>query len=396
MVLTKKKTFVAAFMIAALAAFVLLMSGCSSDPYAAKVNGKEISEKKITTSIENIRSSYSMTDADTWGKYLAQSSMTPSSLRDQILDSLISQEIVRQYANEKDCSVSSDEIDSQVKKIRENYSDDTTWNDALKSAGFSDESEYRSALEYSMLYKKLGEKFAEDVTIEDSQLLEDVKTKVESWSGEARKSSHILFSSSDEEKAKEVLEKIRNGEISFEDAAKENSTDTSSAEDGGNVGWDKDTSFVEAYQTALNGLAEGEISEPIKSDYGWHIIKCTGVWTKPAEITSLDQCPSDLVDEVRESDKSTQGTSQVQTWIEEKKNSASIEKKDMPSDVSYNVDMSKYQTSSSSSSDSSTTDGSTSSDSSSSSSGNTSTDSSNQSSGTDSSSTENKENNSNG
>lgn len=346
----------------ALVAGVLLLSGCSTEQYAAKVNGTVIPESKITTSIENIRESYSMTDEDSWGKYLAQSSMTPSSLRDQILDSLIDQEIVNQYASEKDCSVSTEEIDEQISKIRENFTEDSDWNDALKNAGFADENDYRETLEYSMLYKKLGDKFAEEVTVDDSTVLENAKSKVESWEGEAKKSSHILFADSDEEKAKEVLAKINSGEISFEDAAKENSTDSTSAEDGGNVGWDKDTTFVEAYQNALNGLSEGQVSDLVQSDYGWHIIKCTGVWTKPdGDITSLDQFPSDLVDEVRDEAKSTDGSTKLEEWVEEKKNSANIEKKDMPSDASYNVDMSKYE----SSDDSAGSDGSSTEDSSS-------------------------------
>ena len=359
----KRVAWSSAALVAVVMAVAIFLSGCSSEPYAAKVNGTAIPESKITNSIENIRSSYSMTDNDTWGQYLAQSSMTPSSLRDQILDSLIDQEIVKQYAKEKDCSVDKSEVDEQINKIRENYTEDSDWNDALKNAGFDSEDDYRSALEYSILYKKLTEKFGEEVTIEDSKVLEDAKSKVESWEGEAKKSSHILFSESDEEKAKEVLQKINNGEISFEDAAKENSTDSSSAEDGGNVGWDKDTTFVEAYQNALNGLSEGQItSEPVKSDYGYHIIKCTGTWTKPSgDITSLDQFPSDLVDEVRESDQSSEGETKLEEWIEDKKSNANIEKKDIPNDASYNVDMSKYQSSSSdsSSSDSSSSDSST-------------------------------------
>ena len=340
------------------------LSGCDSDPYAAKVNGVEIKESKITKQIEKIREAYSMTDNSTWGEYLASASMTPSSLRDNLLDSYIEQEIVTQYAYEKNADATNEQIDEQVSTVRGYYDSDDAWKEALTNAGFDDENAYREVLKYSIAYANLQEKFAEDATVDDATLLEDVKTLADSIDG-GRKSSHILFNSDDESTAREVLEKIKSGELDFAEAAKQYSQDTGSAEDGGNVGWDKETSFVEAYQNALNNLSEGQVSDLVVSDYGIHIIKCTGVFNKPANADSLSSYPESVLETARETAKSDQGTTDLTNWIEEKKNSANIEKRDMPSNVSYNVDMSKYQSSDSSSSDSSdssSTDSSTSTD----------------------------------
>ena len=60
----------------------------------------------------------------------------------------------------------------------------------------------------------------------------------------AKRSSHILFDSGDEATAREVLDKLNAGELDFAEAAKEYSKD-GSASDGGDVGWDKTSSFVE-------------------------------------------------------------------------------------------------------------------------------------------------------
>lgn len=334
-------------------AFALGLSGCSSDSYAAKVNGTEISESSITERIESIRSSYSMEDDDAWGQYLVSAGTTPSELRDQILDALIEQEIVLQYAGDEDCAATDEEIDEQVAEIRAYYDSDSDWEEALQTAGFDDENDYRETLRYSIAYQNLQEKFADEAEASDEDVLSELQSYVSGWEGMAKKSSHILFDAEDEATAQEVLDKINSGELSFEDAAEQYSIDSGSAEDGGNVGWDKATSFVDAYQEALDGLNEGEMSGLVTSDYGIHIIKCTAAWEVPSEITSLDDAPEDIVETCRENVKSTAGSDAFDSWIEEKENEANIERKDMPTNVSYNIDLEKYQTEDSESSDSS-------------------------------------------
>ncbi len=61
-----------------------------------------------------------------------------------------------------------------------------------------------------------------------------------------------------------MLDKINSGEISFDDAVNKYSEDTGSKEKKGDVGWDKLTSFVDSYQTALSGLNKGDVSELVE------------------------------------------------------------------------------------------------------------------------------------
>ena len=83
--------------------------------------------------------------------------------------------------------------------------------------------------------------------------------------------SHILVDS--EEKAKEILEKINAGEISFEKAAEENSTCPSSAR-GGNLGDFGQGQMVPEFDAAVFSMEAGQISnEPVKTQFGYHLIK---------------------------------------------------------------------------------------------------------------------------
>jgi peptidyl-prolyl cis-trans isomerase C len=81
---------------------------------------------------------------------------------------------------------------------------------------------------------------------------------------------HILVES--EEKAKELRGKIAGG-ADFAEVAKENSTDTGSKEQGGSLGYFVKGQMVPEFEAAVVKLQKGEVSEPVKTNFGWHVIK---------------------------------------------------------------------------------------------------------------------------
>ena len=96
--------------------------------------------------------------------------------------------------------------------------------------------------------------------------------KSEFIAGESVEASHILVDN--EEKAKVLLVNIRNGKISFEDAAKVNSS-CPSKEKGGALGSFTRGQMVPEFENAAFSMNIGEISEPVKTQFGYHIIKVT-------------------------------------------------------------------------------------------------------------------------
>ena len=88
--------------------------------------------------------------------------------------------------------------------------------------------------------------------------------------GEEIRASHILVP--DEAKAKELYEKIKQG-ADFAQLAKENSLDKTSGEKGGDLGFFSWGRMVPEFQEAAFKLKAGEISQPVKTQFGWHIIK---------------------------------------------------------------------------------------------------------------------------
>lgn len=364
------------------AACCLALTGCGGTNYgytggvAATVNGVEIQEDTITKYIQDFRTSSELTGDDDWGNWMSQNSFDPSTVRDQVINYYVEIELKKQAADEKGISVESSEVDSQIETIKSNYDSDDAWKKALSTAGLT-EDQYRESVEAGLRDQKLEEAVAGDsATADDSAVLNMLNTYYSMFNG-AKKSSHILFSSSDTEKAQQVLDQINAGTLDFAEAAQQYSTDSSSAADGGNVGWDCINNFVTEYTDALSNLSTGQVSGLVTSDYGIHIIKCTDTLSCDGTATELSAYPTEIIEYITKIVKSQNESTAYSNWFSEYKSQADIQNNDMPSNVPYNLDMTKYESSSSdsSSSDSSSTS-STSSDSSSSSSSDSSSSSS--------------------
>jgi peptidyl-prolyl cis-trans isomerase SurA len=93
------------------------------------------------------------------------------------------------------------------------------------------------------------------------------------------KASHILLKTSavvSDSDARSRLEQLRNRILSgeeFEQIARSNSDDTASAVDGGSIGWTSPGSLAPEFESMMEKTPVGEISEPFRTDFGWHILR---------------------------------------------------------------------------------------------------------------------------
>lgn len=310
---------------------------------AATVNGAEIMEDDVTEFVESYRATAGVSDEESWGTYLASSSMTPESFRNEVIDYFVSQELISQACEERGITATDEEVEEQVTAMRANYDTDEAWQAALVQAGTTEE-KYRESVKNNILYSKLEEEVAAEAEpVSDEELLDYVKMYTDYFNG-AKRSSHILFNSEDEETAKDVLARIKDGSLSFEDAVAEYSQDTGSAAKGGDVGWDTLSSYVAEYTDGLANLNKDEMSDLVKSDYGYHIIKVTDVFEVPADgVTSLDQVPEEMVDYIRSMMDSSAESNAITEWYDKYKEEAEIVVNDMPEGLPYDLDMTKYE-----------------------------------------------------
>lgn len=336
------------------AACCIALVGCGGTNYgytggvAATVNGAEIQEDTITKYIQDFRTSSDLTSDDDWGNWMKENSFDPATVRDQVIDYYVENELKKQACDEKGITVEQSQVDDEISNMKANYDSDDAWKQALSSAGLT-EDQYRESVEAGLLDKALEDAVAGDAaTADDSKVLDMLNTYYTMFNG-AKKSSHILFASGDTEKAQEVLDQINAGTLDFAEAAKQYSTDTASAADGGNVGWDAINSFVTDYTDALDGLSVGQVSGLVTSDYGIHIIKCTDEFTCDGKATSLSAYPQEFVDYISNIVKDQSKSTAYSNWFNDYKAQADIQNNDMPENVPYNLDMTKYDNSDSSS-----------------------------------------------
>ena len=130
----------------------------------------------------------------------------------------------------------------------------------------------------------------------EEKALEEYEKMVEHLKGkEERKIKHILVNDEEEiERARRSV--MRSG--NFEKVAKEKSIDTASAENGGDLGYVLQEELVPEFGDVAFILKVGEVSKPVKTQYGWHIIKVEDI--RPATYLPFEEVKDGLIQRLQE------------------------------------------------------------------------------------------------
>ncbi|MBT2684346.1 peptidylprolyl isomerase [Bacillus sp. ISL-37] len=172
------------------------------------------------------------------------------------------QELLYQKVLAENYEVTDKEVEEKVAELKEELGENFEL--VLQQNQLKDEEELKEVLKDQLLMEKAALK---DVKVSE----EEVKKRYEEYKPEI-KASHILVE--DEKTAQEVKKKLDEG-AKFEDLAKEYSQDPGSAAQGGDLGFFGPGKMVPEFEEAAYALEVNKISEPVKSQHGFHIIKVT-------------------------------------------------------------------------------------------------------------------------
>ena len=286
----------------------------------AKVNGVDL----LKSDLEKI---YSMLSAQA---KMTGEAKSDKEVIDVALGELLNMEVLKQESARRNIVPSSEEIANEMKTVRANFPDEAAFEATLKDKGLSIEVVKKSITEQISVQKMLEKEVESKVSISTDEIKKFYSDNPDYFkTKDSVKASHILIkteANADEKKVAEarekidaILAKVKGGE-DFAKMAKEKS-EGPSGPNGGDLGYFGRGQMVKPFEEAVYKLKVGEVSEVVKTEFGFHIIKLVDM--KKAGTTPL----SEVEESIKMFLKRQKGEEVFKKFVAELRSNASIEKK---------------------------------------------------------------------
>ena len=231
------------------------------------------------------------------------------------LDLLITNKLVEMEAEKAGIKIKDEEIQKEIDVMVESYGDEKSLKEQLEASGSSMDALKKDIVVY-LQTKKLVEP---RITVTDDEISTYFEDNKDTFAqAEQVEASHILVE--DEKTAKKVAKELAAGG-DFAKLAAEYSTDTETADNGGSLGYFGKGDMVEEFEDVAFNLDKNKVSDPVKTEYGYHIIKVTG--KKEAKKANLE----DSKDVIKETLLSERLQEEYPVWLAEVKKDHDITNK---------------------------------------------------------------------
>jgi parvulin-like peptidyl-prolyl isomerase len=232
------------------------------------------------------------------------------SLKGQAIAFLLQRAEFEQEAESKGIDISDKQIDKRIAQLKKQFygGSEKKYQDTLKQQGLSEEQarvEVRAALISEELFKKI----TQDVKVSDKEIKSYYDShKSQYGQPESREVRHILVQK--KALADQLYAQLKSG-ANFATLAKRYSKDPGSASNGGKLTVSKGQTVPEFDKTAFK-LKKGQLSAPIKTQYGYHIIQAVSD-VKPAQSTPLSKVKASIRQQLEQQQKNEAMTKWVET-----------------------------------------------------------------------------------
>ena len=231
----------------------------------AEVNGTTITYDQWLKTFQNSVSRY---DNNTLS---AMDQPAINALKNNVLKQMINSELLYQQATKNKIKITNDKINAEIDKIKENFSSPEEFDNILKTNNLT-LNQLKEDIKRNLMITHIMDDTKSKVNITDDELKEYFKENEESFfEAEKVHARHILVEN--EEEALDIIRQLKEGIVDFAELAKEKSTGPS-AENGGDLGFFTKGQMVKEFEDVAFALQPGEISDAVKTQFGFHVIKC--------------------------------------------------------------------------------------------------------------------------
>ena len=199
--------------------------------------------------------------------------------KDKLIDQLINNAISKQEAEALDIKVPDDELDAAVDSVlTQNRMTREQFEQELSKSNMSFETYHNEVLREQLLLLKLKKRIIVTMDVDERALREIYEKEFSSEPELYFTASHIIMQANESNDAEikdavtAIYKEVTEGKTTFAEAAKSYSQDGSAA-NGGALGTFSARDMVPEFSERLAVMKEGEISEPFRTRYGWHIVK---------------------------------------------------------------------------------------------------------------------------
>jgi foldase protein PrsA len=291
----------------------IALAGCGGDKdvpadAVAVVDGEEISRSDYEALIAQAKKSY----ANQKREFPAAGSQEFQTLRNQAVQFLVQREQFEQEAGELDVEVTDKQVDDRLAQIQKQYfgGDKAKYEKQLKEQGLT-ERQVRNDIRAQLISEKIFARVTREVKVGDAEIASYyAKNKAQYSQPESREVRHILVKT--KAQADDLRAQLQAGG-DFAALAKKFSQDTGSKANGGKLTISKGQT-VAPFDKAAFALKLNEISEPVKTEFGFHIIEPLS-GTKPAKVTPLKEVKASIRQQLQQTEKNEAMTK----WVDELK-----------------------------------------------------------------------------
>jgi len=263
-------TFLFAALVAVLAGFGGGGGGSVPSDAVAKVNGHTITQEQFNTLLNQAKKSYTSQKK----KWPAAGTPAYDTLKNQAVAYLVQREEFQQEADKLGVTVTDADVDKRLKQIKKQYfgGSEARYKKQLTQQGLTD-AQVRDDIKAQLVQEKIFKKVTTDTKVSEA----DVKKYYDQHQSqygtpEQRDVAHILVKS--KALADQLYQKVKAGQ-DFTKLAKKYSQDPGSKAQGGKLTISKGQTVAPFDQTAFL-LPTGHFSRPVKTTFGYHIIKALG------------------------------------------------------------------------------------------------------------------------